>query len=112
MLEQSARAALARGGVRRIELGAGGQDYFWPGVPRGLKGAWAFFAALGWPLREASFDVYRSLDDYRTPSWVYERVSGLGLQIAAALPEEEDAVLALVAASSRPDWSAHFAAAF
>ena len=112
MLEQRAHASLAKRGVRRIQLGAGGQDYFWPGVPRGLKGGWEFFAAQEWPLCDAGFDLYAALQDYRTPAPIYERVSGLGLQIAAALPGEKEAVLALVAQSSRPDWSAYFAAAF
>jgi predicted N-acetyltransferase YhbS len=56
----------------RAVLGAD-PDHFFPGVPdgeTGLPGAAPFFEACGYTLRGEAFDLYRALDEYRTPEAV------------------------------------------
>ena len=79
-LHQAALFWLYASGARQVQLGAGGLGYFWPGVPAGLDGAWAFFNALGWAEIERSYDLVCSRDGYTTPAWVWERVKGLGFR--------------------------------
>lgn len=83
-LHDAALDRLRACGVQQVQLGAGAVNYFWPGVPVDLPGAWAFFQALGWTKAEHSFDLTRSLDDYQTPAWVWERLRGLGLDLVYA----------------------------
>ena len=80
-LHDSAMDRLHHRDVEKVQLGSGALQYFWPGVPLDLPGAWPFFRAMGWPEDEHSFDLARSLDDYRTPGWVWERLSGLDNEI-------------------------------
>jgi GNAT superfamily N-acetyltransferase len=98
LLHETAVQRLGERGAKQIQLGAGAGEYFWPGVPLGLPEAWPFFQPMGWPEIERSFDLVRSLEDYRTPAWVWERLSGLGIEFMTAerLPAEK--VLAFVAA--------------
>ena len=117
-LHQAALARLAQRGVRQVQLGSGGMDYFWPGVPCGQTasppgetGAWEFFAALGWPYREASFDLLGLLDGWQAPAWVWARVAGLGLVFRPAEAGDERAVLAMVSAEEA-GWLEYYAAAF
>jgi beta-N-acetylhexosaminidase len=110
-LHQAALARLRERGAKRIQLGAGANDYFWPGVPASLAGAWAFFQAQAWPRVESSFDLARSLENYVTPAWVWERVNGLGLEFRAAAPTDEGTVLGMVAAEE-VGWLEHYACAF
>lgn len=86
-----ALSALKHRGLTKVQLGAGGVSYFWPGVPANLAGAWSFFMACGWPLLEASFDLSRSLEDYATPPGSYERIRlpGISLAIAGAADMSE-----------------------
>jgi GNAT superfamily N-acetyltransferase len=83
-LHDAALERLGAYGVQQVQLGAGALNYFWPGVPIDLPGAWAFFQALGWTEVARSFDLTRSLDDYLTPAWVWEKWRGLGLDFVTA----------------------------
>jgi GNAT superfamily N-acetyltransferase len=102
-LHGAALERLRERGVEQVHLGSGAAEYFWPGVPVGLPGAWEFFQAMGWPEIERSFDLIRSLEDYTTPDWVWERVACLGIKFGSAegLPPEE--VVAFVEAEE-PGW--------
>ena len=84
MLYFAALERLRERGVQQIQLGAGAHNYFWPGVPTNIPGAWTFFQALGWPEVERSYDLTRSLDEYQTPTWVWERVCELGVDFVTA----------------------------
>lgn len=111
-LVKAAVDRLCARGVQQVYLGSGGAGYFWPGVPVSLPGAWPFSQALGWLETERSFDLVRSLDDYRTPAWVWDRVRPLGLEFALASDiQNDDAILELVAAE-QPAWKPYFASAF
>ena len=59
-LHDTALERLRARGARQVQLGAGAQKYFWPGVPVQPAEAWAFFQALGWPEVERSFDLTQS----------------------------------------------------
>jgi beta-N-acetylhexosaminidase len=67
LLMETAVANLKDKGVTRVQLGAGANRYFWPGVPTNLPGAIKFFQACNWQYHEASFDLIRTLEDYSHP---------------------------------------------
>ena len=67
-------AHLQRKGMRDVQLGGGGNAYFWPGVPTNLPGAVSFFEALGWHYTETSVDMVMNLKEYATPAFVWERI--------------------------------------
>jgi beta-N-acetylhexosaminidase len=98
-------------GARKVGLGSGALEYFWPGVPLDAPGAWAFFQAMGWQERERSFDLVRSLADYHTPAWVWERVNGLDVEYSRAAGSQGEAVLAFVAAEEI-GWKGAYASYF
>lgn len=89
-----ALANLKRRGVSKVQLGAGGVSYFWPGVPANLPGAGAFFTACGWPYVEDSFDLIRCLDDYTTPPEIDARLRASSVAITPADAADVPDVLA------------------
>ena len=108
MLHLAALEQLRLSGVRHIQLGSGAQNYFWPGVPSDLSGAWSFFQAMGWPEIERSYDLVRSLDDYQTPDWVWERVSGMGIDFVTAEEARLDSEVINFVAIEKPGWKTYF----
>jgi ribosomal protein S18 acetylase RimI-like enzyme len=104
MLLQAALERLQLRGVQRVKLGSGGQTYFWPGVPVDLPDAWPFFHAMGWHESERSFDLARSLDDYETPAWVMERISGLGVDFVNAGEAKLDREIIDFVSREQPGW--------
>jgi GNAT superfamily N-acetyltransferase len=97
-LHAAALERLARRGARRLQLAAGALAYFWPGVPTSLPAAWPFFQSQGWTSSERSVDLVRSLDDYKTPDWVWQRITGLGIEFVSAENLPPERVTAFVAA--------------
>jgi GNAT superfamily N-acetyltransferase len=89
-----ALASLKRRDASKVQLGAGGISYFWPGVPVNLPDAWAFFTTCGWPYVEPSFDLVRRLDDYTTPPEVYKRLRLPHIAITTADASDVPDVLA------------------
>jgi beta-N-acetylhexosaminidase len=92
LLEQ-ALGVLQQRGVIRAQLGGGGVGYFWPGVPANLPGGWEFFEACGWPYVEPSYDLVRTLGDYRTPPGIEERVREQRVTLEMAAPADAPAIL-------------------
>ena len=111
ILHHAALERLRAKGVEQVQLGAGAFSYFWPGVPIDLPGAWAFFQALGWSEAERSYDLIRSLDDYQTPAWVWERVRGLGVDFVTADEAKLERAVVDFVAVEEPEWKAYFAQA-
>jgi ribosomal protein S18 acetylase RimI-like enzyme len=110
-LHQAALEHVRKRGAVKIGLGAGALEYFWPGVPLDQPGAWAFFQSLGWMDQERSFDLVRSLENYHTPSWVWERVSSLGIDFMPAEALSAGDVIAFVAVESA-GWKAAYSSYF
>lgn len=108
-LQDAVLERLKARGAQFVMLGAGASGYFWPGVPADLPGAWAFFQSLGWPETERSYDLARSLDDYDTSTWVWERVRGLSIEFVTA--ERADLAAVNFVAAEMPDWQPYYAQA-
>jgi len=68
--------------VKQIQLGDGGISYFWPGIPTNLPKLIRFFEDNDWEFTEDSFDLVRNLDNYQTPEFVFQRLSGINVQTA------------------------------
>jgi GNAT superfamily N-acetyltransferase len=92
-------------GVRNIQLAGGHGPYLWPGVPRDLPGAAAFFQAQGWDINESSYDLARSLKDYTTPPEVLRRIGDI--QIHLATPAQAEGILSLQSREF-PYWEAYY----
>ena len=110
-LHKAAVTRLKTRGAEMLQLGSGGFQYFWPGVPLEPDGAWAFFHYMGWPEIERSWDLVQSIENYTTPAWVWERVRLLGLAIEPSTPHEHAAVSDFVA-KEYPGWAPYFEKAF
>jgi ribosomal protein S18 acetylase RimI-like enzyme len=100
-------------GVSKAFLGSGAPDYFWPGVPVSLENAWPFFQRQGWEEEWRSVDLARSLVDYQTPAWVWDRVSGQNLVFetlseAAAVSEDLRTAVIEFVAVEHPGWAEDF----
>jgi GNAT superfamily N-acetyltransferase len=90
-------------GARTVDLGSGGEDYIWPGVPDDLPGAVGFFAARGWRWDHAVIDLVADLRAYRAPAGVHERPRRAGVAIEVAREPDRAAVLDFEAATF-PHW--------
>jgi len=69
-LLDAALTHLRETGVRRAQLG-GGDTYLWPGVPRTLPSALAFFNSCGWTYAETSYDLVQDVSGYTPPLAIY-----------------------------------------
>jgi GNAT superfamily N-acetyltransferase len=92
-LLEMAQEHLRRKYARAVQIGAGGESYFWPGVPECLPGALAFFRAQGFTPYETSYDLVRDLHDYSTPPELLEKVAALGVRIGIPTGAYPKAVL-------------------
>jgi beta-N-acetylhexosaminidase len=90
-------------GARTVDLGSGGEDYIWPGVPDDLPGAVGFFAARGWRWDHAVIDLVADLRAYRAPAEVHERPRRAGVAIEVAREPDRATVLDFEAATF-PHW--------
>lgn len=95
-LHEEALNWLRHEGVKDMRLGGGGMYRFWPGIPKDLPRAHAFFAACGWPLESArtSCDLVRDLSDYRVPPALSARLAREDVTIRPARQDEVDDVMA------------------
>jgi len=87
-LLEAALEDLSRKGVKRVQTGIG-PSYIWPGAPLDPPEGWLFFKACGFREKERSFDLTQRLDGYATPTWVWERLRPLGVEIIKATREDE-----------------------
>lgn len=63
-----------------MTAGSGGDCYIWPGVPRDLPAAVAFFTARGWRRSHDTLDLVADLAGYQLPADVAERAASAGDQ--------------------------------
>ncbi len=58
---------LRTGTAASVTAGSGGARYIWPGEPRDLPAAVAFFAARGWRHSHDTLDLVTDLAGYHAP---------------------------------------------
>jgi len=97
---------LKQNGAYDVQLGGGGDQYFWPGVPSNLEEAVAFFKACGWDYKETSVDMIRNLEDYLTPDFVLGRLDEkVKIDLAT---EKENSQILLFEKENFPNWFCYF----
>jgi mycothiol synthase len=94
-------------GARKAELGSGGDDYLWPGVPDDLPAAVGFFAARGWRYDHTVIDLSADLRGYEAPAGVGERPARAGVSLQVLAERDRAEVLAFEAATF-PEWVVWF----
>src|SRR5262245_9737692 len=106
-LHEAGLARLAALGAATVQLGSGGDDYIWPGVPDALPAAAGFFAARGWRLDDTVLDLTAGLRGYEPPAGVGERPARAGVSFQVMAERERAEVLAFEAATF-PSWLGWF----
>ncbi len=101
--------ALRAGGAAEVWAGSGGDRYIWPGVPRDLPSAVAFFTARGWRHGHDTLDLVADLAGYRPPAAAARRAAGAGVSPALASAGDLAEVMAFEAATF-PSWVRWFSA--
>jgi GNAT superfamily N-acetyltransferase len=101
--------ALRAGGAAKVWAGNGGDRYIWPGVPRDLPGAMAFFIARGWRHSYDTLDLVADLAGYRPPAAAAARAAAAGVSPALARAGDLAEVMAFEAATF-PSWVRWFSA--
>jgi GNAT superfamily N-acetyltransferase len=101
---------LRAGGVSEVTAGSGGDTYIWPGVPRDLPAAVAFFTARGWRHTHDTLDLVADLAGYQPPSGSDEAAARAGISLSLASGSEHSEVVAFEAATF-PQWARAFSAA-
>ncbi|MDD3646944.1 MAG: GNAT family N-acetyltransferase [Candidatus Dojkabacteria bacterium] len=79
--------------VRKIQVGAGGEIYLWPGVPDNLPQAVSFFKSVGFEYSETSFDLIGNLSEYSTPDWARKRIELNNLKFRTATKTDSKEIL-------------------
>ena len=100
---------LRAGGAREVRAGSGGSCYIWPGVPRDLPGAIAFFTAQGWRRSHDTLDLVADLAGYQPPAAAVRRAAGAGVSLALASGNDLAEVVAFEGAAF-PQWVRWFSA--
>ena len=95
-LHEAALAQLRREGVQELRLGGGGAYRFWPGIPKDLPEAHAFFAACDWPLEpdRGSCDLVRDLRNFHVPPAMRARLEQEEVTVRPARENEVDDIIA------------------
>lgn len=106
-LLRKAEAILKVGGVRRLNLGAGEGDYFWPGLPQEQTAAWSFFTSHGFSEEESSEDLIQALDNFQIPAWVAARQLTTGTTLHLSERSDTSAILAFERRYF-PAWASYF----
>ncbi|HEY7325584.1 MAG TPA: GNAT family N-acetyltransferase [Streptosporangiaceae bacterium] len=89
--------------VSLVHAASGGSSYIWPGVPRDLPGAVAFFTARGWQHSHDVVDMIADLGSYQPPALTPEHSARGRISLTRASPADTDAVLAFEKANF-PSW--------
>jgi GNAT superfamily N-acetyltransferase len=101
---------LRTGGVSEVTAGSGGDSYIWPGVPRDLPAAVAFFTARGWRHTHDTLDLVADLAGYQLPPGAGEGAARAGVGLTLASKGDLPEVVAFEAATF-PEWVRWFSAA-
>ncbi len=92
-LIQSALEYLKNNNVSKIQLGGGGNSYFWPGIPANLPGQLKLYSDNVFVFTEKSVDLIQDLATYTTPKSIVENTSKLGLSFSVAKEVDQAKVL-------------------
>jgi predicted N-acetyltransferase YhbS len=92
-----------RDGINRIRLG-GGIHYLFPGVPKDLAGAEAFFAALGARYEHETFDLRAQLAGPAATDRDRTVLADAGLTVRPMAPSESEGLLAFLDRAFQLDW--------
>lgn len=92
-LHDTALDHLRSAGTRGAQLG-GGLIRFWPGIPRNLPAAVAFFQARGWDCGEIGYDLLQDLRPFTTPAALQERLAKAPFRIAPGVADDMPELLA------------------
>jgi beta-N-acetylhexosaminidase len=103
----AAADVLRASAVTRVQAASGGSSYIWPGVPRDIPGAVAFFGSRGWQHSHDVVDMIADLGSYQPPDLTRQRPGQPQVSIARASPADSDAVLAFEN-STFPSWARWF----
>jgi beta-N-acetylhexosaminidase len=95
--------------VTRVQAASGGSSYIWPGVPRDIPGAVAFFAARGWQHSHDVVDMIADLGSYQPQDLTRQCPAQPQISITRASPADTGAVLAFEN-STFPSWVRWFQA--
>ena len=109
-LLEAALQQVRAGPVGSVTAGSGGAAYIWPGVPRDLRTAVAFFAARGWRHTHDTLDLVADLAGYQPPPGAGEGAARAGVGLAQASAGDLAQVVAFEAATF-PSWVRWFSAA-
>lgn len=101
---------LRAGGISEVTAGSGGDSYIWPGVPRDLPAAVAFFTARGWRHTQDTLDLVADLAGYQLPQGAGEGAARAGVGLTLASEGDLPEVVAFEAATF-PEWVRWFSAA-
>lgn len=108
-LVEAACVEFRRRGASEVGV-AGGGPYLWPGIPRDLPGALAFFVANGWRCEGDTHDLTRALVDFSTPPHVAEGARKAGIVFRQAALSERDWLAAHALEHWYRRWDEYFAA--
>lgn len=92
-----------REGINRVRLG-GGVHYLFPGAPKDLGGAEAFFATIGARYEHETFDLRASLDGRAVTERDRTVLADAGLTVRPMEPSESEALLTFVDRAFQLDW--------
>lgn len=106
-LHAASLGLLEERGVERVNLGSGGEDYLWPGVPANLSAAVAFFEAHGWAWDHVAIDLVRDLRGYVDPIGAVVGAAGKGISLTVAGATDVPDVQAFEEANF-PEWLGFF----
>lgn len=98
---------LGRLGLQGARLGAGGDEYVWPGIPRDLPEVEGFFFRRGWALEGLSGDLLLDLARYEPSREAVARATAAGVTFHLAGPEDAASVLAYEE-REHPNWVRFF----
>jgi GNAT superfamily N-acetyltransferase len=107
-LHDIAIRTLKDAGIGRAILGYGGVSaYVWPGIPRDLPDAEAFFAKHGWLPIGVSADLSQDLSGYERPAGALERAAAEGVTFKLGRTEDAADLLAYEELE-HPNWVPYF----
>ena len=98
---------LAGLGIEEARLGAGGDEYVWPGIPRDLPEVEGFFFRRGWALEGLSGDLVLDLARYEPSREVLARAAAAGVTFELARAGDAADVIAYEE-REHPNWVRFF----
>ena len=93
--------------VQRLLLGAGNNNYFWPGLPEEQGKVWSFFREHGFKEEGTSEDLIQDLRGFTTPEWVKARLASSCSVLRVAQPPDQRRIEAFERLHF-PSWASYF----